>query len=113
MLRAGGALAVLLCVSACQQQAVVDVRPTPHTLIYTYLMAHGMARGTVMSGEMTPQKLTGLLVADRAALLAVLKETAYPSGTNLAAASKAVQVLLAATDPTDHGAARPRQADGR
>ncbi|NHN85839.1 hypothetical protein GOB93_14480 [Acetobacter musti] len=112
--RLGCVLGVLFTVSACQTSSpVVDMRPTPHTLIYTYLMAHGMARGTVMSGDITPPQLTGLLVADRAALLAVMKETAYPSGANLVAASRAVQQLLAATQPSDYGAASPHRPPGQ
>ncbi|GEN62729.1 hypothetical protein [Acetobacter oeni] len=110
-LRPAGVIAVLCAVSACQTSSEVSLRTTPHTLIYTYLMAHGMARGTVMSGDMTPQKLSGLLIADRAALLAVMKETAYPSGSNLAAASQAVQQLLAMTQPSDYGAPRPPPSD--
>lgn len=94
---------MLFSLSACQTSPVVDTRPTPHTLIYSYLIAHGMARGYVMSGNLDMKQLATVLMADRAALLAVMAETANPSSPHLHAAGNAIEQLLATVEPSDYG----------
>ncbi len=81
-----------------------------HTLIYTYLMVHGMARGYVMSGGLDRDQLGRLILADRTALLAVATETAQPSRHNLLLAGEAVQALLAEVTPGDEPATRTASA---
>lgn len=103
---------VLLCgltgLTACTSAPVVSTKPTPHTLIYTYLMAHGMARAAVMSGAVQPEALPQLLVADQAALHDVVLETLQPSDHQLKTAGQSVQQLLSLTEPPDAGKAKPR-----
>lgn len=101
LMRLLGAPAILVLLAGCQTAPAVSVRPTPHTLVYAYLMAHGMARGCVMSGGLDMAGLKEVMVADRFALLAVMLETAHPSDTNMKQASQAVQRLLAAVQPAD------------
>ena len=93
--------------AACQAAPVVKVEPTPHTLVYSYLMAHGMARGAVMSGGMNARQLLDLIRADHEALLAVARESSIPGSTNLKAANEAVERLIAATRPLDGAPATP------
>ncbi|MFT8719316.1 hypothetical protein [Acetobacter sp.] len=96
--------------AACQAAPVVKVEPTPHTLVYSYLMAHGMARGAVMSGGMNARQLLDLIRADHEALLAVAHESSAPGSTNLKAANEAVERLIAATQPLDGAPAIPTGA---
>ncbi|NHN87542.1 hypothetical protein GOB81_02705 [Acetobacter sp. LMG 1627] len=101
------ALSICGVLGACQAAPVVNLDPTPHTLIYSYLMAHGMARGAVMSGGMNMQQLLDLIRIDREALRAVSRETAAPGSDNLRAANQAVERLIDATKPLDGGPATP------
>ncbi|GBQ22907.1 hypothetical protein AA0472_0923 [Acetobacter estunensis NRIC 0472] len=103
------AVALCLALAACQASPAVSLRPTPHSLIYSYMMAHGMARGAVMSGGMTPRQIMELIVVDHAALLAVAREMAEPSGGNMHAANDAIIRLVALTQPVDGKPQAPAQ----
>ncbi|WP_010667745.1 hypothetical protein [Acetobacter aceti] len=101
--------ALTLCgaLAACQASPVVSTKPTPHTLVYSYMMAHGMARGAVMSGGITPRRLTEIIVLDHEALLAVAREESLPSDSNMRAANKAIEQLIATTTPVDGAPTSP------
>lgn len=100
-------LALCGALAACQASPVVNTRPTPHTLIYSYMIAHGMARGAVMSGGITPHRLTEIIVLDHEALLAVAREESSPADSNMRAANKAIEQLIAVTTPVDGAPAAP------
>ncbi|GBQ68523.1 hypothetical protein AA103196_1966 [Ameyamaea chiangmaiensis NBRC 103196] len=92
-----GALASLfaLGLSGCATAPGIRLgEPDQHTIIYTYLMVHGMARGYVMSEPLSRDELAHLVAVDRSALLAVATETGTPSSRNLKVASAAVVRLL-------------------
>ncbi|KAA8389440.1 hypothetical protein FOH24_08655 [Acetobacter tropicalis] len=70
--------------AGCQApMATVKITPTPTTLIYSYIIAHGMARGRVMSGDLAPQDVIRLAQADQMALLSVLMAEKEPSYKNI------------------------------
>lgn len=60
-------VAVSLLAGCQAPMATVKITPTPTTLIYSYIIAHGMARGRVMSGDLAPQDVIRLAQADQAA----------------------------------------------
>ncbi|MFT8804026.1 MAG: hypothetical protein ABF856_02410 [Acetobacter aceti] len=101
------ALALCGALAACQASPVVSTRPTPHTLVYSYMIAHGMARGAVMSGGITPHRLTEIIVLDHAALLAVAREETSPGDSNMQAANSAIERLIAVTEPMDGAPSEP------
>ncbi|MDN7354073.1 hypothetical protein [Acetobacter senegalensis] len=76
--------------------ATVKITPTPTTLIYSYLIAHGMARGRVMSGDLTPQDVIQLARADQMALLSVLMAEKEHSARNFKDAGEAMVSFLRA-----------------
>lgn len=61
----------------------VKITPTPTTLLYSYIIAHGMARGRIMSGDLAPQDVIRLAQADQMALLSVLRVEKEPSYKNI------------------------------
>jgi len=97
-----GAICSLICIglSACatRPESVAEV-PTQHSVVYTYLMAHGMARGYVMSEPLDRPSLDKLISIDHAALMAVATESALPSSVHLRDATHAVENLLAMLAP--------------
>lgn len=81
--------------AGCQApMATVKITPTPTTLIYSYIIAHGMARGRVMSGDLAPQDVIRLAQADQMALLSVLMAEKEPSRKAMERARSAVGVYL-------------------
>jgi hypothetical protein len=97
-------IATLIGLSGCAAPGAerVATEPTsPHSLVYTYLMAHGMAYGYVMaSGPNTPN-LNILVALDHNAWVLVLNELKAPSDRHLAQANGAVDSLIAAVTPPD------------
>lgn len=81
--------------AGCQApMATVKITPTPTTLIYSYIIAHGMARGRVMSGDLAPQDVIRLAQADQMALLSVLMAEKEPSRENFLQMKKSMLVFL-------------------
>ncbi|ATJ91314.1 MULTISPECIES: hypothetical protein [Acetobacter] len=81
--------------AGCQApMATVKITPTPTTLIYSYIIAHGMARGRVMSGDLAPQDVIRLAQADQTALLSVLMAEKEPSRKNFLQMKKSMLVFL-------------------
>ncbi|WP_156480450.1 hypothetical protein [Acetobacter tropicalis] len=74
--------------------ATVKITPTPTTLIYSYIIAHGMARGRVMSGDLAPQDVIRLAQADQMALLSVLMAEKEPSRESEKNALEKTLILL-------------------
>lgn len=95
-------VAGLMVLAGCQSSAnMVKITPTPRTLIYSYVIASGMARGQVMSGQVSRERLVQIVNADRAALTAILNAEYNPSGAGLKNAGQAMENFLAVIEPTD------------
>ncbi len=92
----------LAVLAGCQSSAgMVKINPTPRTLIYSYVIASGMARGQVMSGLVPPERLIRIVDADRTALAAILVAEHSPTGADIKTASQAVENFLAVIEPSD------------
>ncbi|WP_050942236.1 hypothetical protein [Acetobacter tropicalis] len=87
-------VAVSLLAGCQAPMATVKITPTPTTLIYSYIIAHGMARGRVMSGDLAPQDVIRLAQADQMALLSVLMAEKEPSRKNFLQMKKSMLVFL-------------------
>lgn len=95
-------LAGLVALAGCQSSAgMVAINPTPRTLMYSYIIANGMARGQVMSGGVPPGRLLQLVDADRAALAAILTAEQSPSGAGMQNAGRAMENFLAVIEQPD------------
>lgn len=92
-------VAVSLLAGCQAPMATVKITPTPTTLIYSYIIAHGMARGRVMSGDLAPQDVIRLAQADQMALLSVLMAEKEPSRRSFKGAANAVVSFLSALNP--------------
>lgn len=92
----------LAALAGCQSvPGMVAVKPTPHTLIASYMIASGMARGEVMSGRVSPTRLVQIVQADRTALMAILTVQYHPSGAGIENAGQALENFLAVIEPSD------------
>mgnify|MGYP003364949245 FL=1 len=92
----------LTVLAGCQSSAGrVAINPTPRTLIYSYVIASGMARGQVMSGLVSPERLVQIVNADRTALAAILNAEYSPSGAGIKNAGQAMENFLAVIEPAD------------
>ncbi|KXV62248.1 hypothetical protein AD949_12520 [Acetobacter orleanensis] len=94
--------ASLAALAGCQSApGAVQINPTPHTLIYSYVIASGMARGQVMSGRVPPARLVQIVNADRAALAAIVYAEYNPSSAGIKNAGQAMENFLAVIEPPD------------
>ena len=93
-----GVVALAGCQSAPYQ---LRVEQTPSTLLYSYAIANGMARGQLMSGTMTLPQIVNIVAADRAALGAILVFRDHPSNGTLNVAGHKVEDFLATIDQPD------------
>ncbi|GBR35659.1 hypothetical protein AA3266_2203 [Gluconobacter kondonii NBRC 3266] len=69
--------------------------PSPNSRLYAYLIAHGMARGAVMTGQISPDGLTRLVTLDKAAQQATLNALKLQSSSANRQADQALSNLLA------------------
>ena len=96
------ALAGCVALAGCQSAPYqLKVEQTPSTLLYSYAIANGMARGQLMSGTMTLPQIVTLVAADRAALGAILVFRDHPSNGTLNMAGHKVEDFLAALEQPD------------
>lgn len=92
----------LTLMAGCQSApGTVQISPTPHTLIYSYVIASGMARGQVMSGRVSPERLVQIVNADRAALAAIAYAEYNPSSAGIENAGVAMENFLAVIEPSN------------
>ena len=90
----GAALLGLL--AGCQSHSVgLVVRPTPRTVLYSYVIANGMARGRLMSDRVTVAEYMRILQSDRAALSAIMQLRDRPTNENLHNAGEKVEDFIA------------------
>lgn len=66
----------VIILSGCND---VRIKPTPNALFYTYLIAHGMVYGKIISGEISAAEFAELLRADQKSLLAIKSTIKNPS----------------------------------
>ncbi|MFT8417430.1 MAG: hypothetical protein ABF636_01185 [Acetobacter sp.] len=93
------AIAALAAVAGCQSVPYqLKVEQTPSTLLYSYAIVNGMARGQLMSGGMTLPQIIHIVTADRAALAAILFFRDHPSNGAFMAAGQKVEDFLAVID---------------
>ncbi|WP_338331507.1 hypothetical protein [Acetobacter sp. LMG 32666] len=93
------AMLALVGVAGCQSVPYeLRVEQTPSTLLYSYAIANGMARGQLMSGGLTLPQIVHIVTADRAALAAILAFRDHPDGNTLKVAGLKVESFLATID---------------
>lgn len=83
------------CVAACQ--AVPQGLPlyqTPHTVLYSYVITNGMARGRLMAGPLPNAQVQAILKADRETLGALLLFQDHPSQFTLLQAGQKVEDFI-------------------
>ncbi|WP_249208297.1 hypothetical protein [Gluconobacter albidus] len=90
LLVAGGFLA-----GCAARPEMTGVPPSPNSRLYAYLIAHGMARGAVMTGQIGPEGLTRLVTLDRAAQQATLNALKLQNSSANRQADQALSSLLA------------------
>ncbi|WP_086638547.1 hypothetical protein [Acetobacter okinawensis] len=96
------AMAGLAALAGCQSAPYqLRVEQTPSTLLYSYAIANGMARGQLMSGTMTLPQIVNIVTADRAALGAILLFRDHPNNSTLIVAGQKVEDFLATLDQPD------------
>lgn len=92
-------MAALAAVAGCQSVPYqLKVEQTPSTLLYSYAIANGMARGQLMSGGLTLPQIVHIITADRAALGAILVFRDHPGHDTLMMAGLKVEDFLAVID---------------
>ncbi|MCP1241156.1 hypothetical protein GOB86_01005 [Acetobacter lambici] len=92
-------LLALVGVAGCQSVPYqLKVEQTPSTLLYSYAIANGMARGQLMSGGLTLPQIVHIVTADRAALAAILAFRDHPGSNTLKVAGLKVEDFLATID---------------
>jgi len=101
-------LGLTSCATAPMEASAVPT--SPHSLIYTYLMAHGMAFGYVMGGNVDQKGLELLVAIDHNAQLSVANELKQPSAEHLQQANQAVETLLAFVTPPNATVSTHRRA---
>lgn len=90
------AVALLGLLAGCQSHSVgLVVRPTPKTVLYSYVIANGMARGRLMSDRVTVAEYMRILQSDRAALSAIMQLRDRPTNENLHNAGEKVEDFIA------------------
>lgn len=90
------AVALLGLLAGCQSHSVgLVVRPTPRTVLYSYVIANGMARGRLMSDRVTVAEYMRILQSDRAALSAIMQLRDRPTNENLHNAGEKVEDFIA------------------
>lgn len=99
--KAPAVAAVLATVSMAGCQSVpyqLKVEQTPSTLLYSYAIANGMARGQLMNGGMTLPQIVQILTADRSALSAILVFRDHPGAETFRLAGQKVEDFLFVID---------------
>lgn len=89
------AVALLGLLAGCQSHSGgLVVRPTPKTVLYSYVIANGMARGRLMSDRVTVGEYMRILQSDREALTAIMQLRDRPSNENLNKAGQRVEDFI-------------------
>lgn len=86
-------------VAGCQSVPYqLKVEQTPATLLYSYTIVSGMARGQFMSGTMTLPQIIQIVTADRAAIAAIQFFRDHPGSDSFRVADQKVEDFLAVLD---------------
>ena len=94
----------LFLLTACQspQGSLSQQLSDRHnTLIYNYLIVHGMSQGSVMAGNTPREQIPLLIQLDKTALLSVILATSQPTHAHRDLAVRSMQDLIAFLTPAD------------
>ncbi|NLI28286.1 MAG: hypothetical protein GX413_13060 [Acetobacter sp.] len=93
----------LFLLTACQSQqgSVSQLSDRHNTLIYNYLIVHGMSQGSVMAGNTPREQIPLLIQLDKTALLSVILATSQPTHAHRDLAVRSMQDLIAFLTPAD------------
>jgi len=80
--------------AGCVARPMEGVPPSPNARLYAYLVAHGMARGALMGGRITPQNVPKLISLDHDAQKAVLNAMRLQTTSENRKADAAIAALL-------------------
>lgn len=90
------AVVLLGLLAGCQSHnGALVVRQTPRTILYSYVIANGMARGRLMSDRVTVGEYMRILQSDRNALTAIMQFRDSPTNENLHNAGQRVEDFIA------------------
>ncbi|MGD7068704.1 hypothetical protein [Acetobacter sp. AAB5] len=92
-----GVLAIL-GLAGCQSSRGLKVQETPRTLLYSYVIANGMARGRIMTEDLPPTQVFNIITTDRNALLAILAFRDKPTRRRLRKAGQKVEDFIGAVE---------------
>jgi hypothetical protein len=89
------AVVLLGLLAGCQSHSgALVVRQTPRTILYSYVIANGMARGRLMSDRVTVGEYMRILQSDRDALTAIMQFRDSPTNENLHNAGQRVEDFI-------------------
>ena len=89
------AVVLLGLLAGCQSHGGgLVVRQTPRTILYSYVIANGMARGRLMSDRVTVGEYMRILQSDRDALTAIMQFRDSPTNENLHNAGQRVEDFI-------------------
>lgn len=92
-----GVLAIL-GLAGCQSSRGLKVQETPRTLLYSYVIANGMARGRLMTEDLPPDQVYNIIKTDRNALVAILAFRDKPTRRTLRQAGHKVEDFIGAVE---------------
>lgn len=97
MLRPATALLVTggFLAGCAARPGITGLPPSPNSRLYAYLIAHGMARGAVMTRQIGPDGLFRLVTLDKAAQQATVNALKLQSSAANREADKALSNLIA------------------
>ena len=89
----------LFVLAGCQvAPQSLTLHPTPNTLVYSYIITNGMARGHIMADRLSDAQLMTLASADHTALMAVILAAHQPTRRNFDLANQAMELYLSTID---------------
>lgn len=102
----GGLCLAGMLLGGCVMRPRAGIPASPNARLYAYFIAHGMARGALMTGAVPPGDVFRLVALDRAARDAVLNAFRQNSPVGNKAADAALAALLDGTVPAVPAAAK-------
>ncbi|KDE21023.1 hypothetical protein AZ09_02650 [Acetobacter aceti 1023] len=84
--------------AGCQSSHGLKVQETPRTLLYSYVIANGMARGRMMTEDLPPAQVFNIVTTDKNALVAILAFRDKPTRSTLRQAGQKVEDFIGAIE---------------
>ncbi|EHH68446.1 hypothetical protein [Gluconobacter morbifer] len=93
--------------SSCAIHPQIEgVAPSPNARLYSYLIVHGMARGAIMTRQITPENIRQLVALDRNAQIAAINAMRLQNRAGNRQADATLEDLLKdISQPPSHGVA--------